>query len=151
MISLTAEWLHLPTGNACYWNREQNMKIVSKWVDTSWYTEWITADVILNLTVRFLDYLEQNRSISRLMMPWLATTLNRDMKPDAYKYLFPTEVITWQLWALLTHWGRDKMDAISQTTLSNTFFWMEMLWFRLKFHWSLILRVQLIISQHWFG
>ena len=51
---------------------------------------------------------------------------------------------------VLTHWGRDKMAAISQTTLSNTFYWMKMLYFRLKFHWSLFLRVQLIISQHWF-
>ena len=26
----------------------------------------------------------------------------------------------------LTHWGRDKMAAISQTTLSNTFSWMKL-------------------------
>ena len=26
----------------------------------------------------------------------------------------------------LTHWGRDKMAAISQTTLSNAFSWMKM-------------------------
>ena len=29
----------------------------------------------------------------------------------------------------LTHWGRDKMDAISQTTFSNAFSWMKMLEF----------------------
>ena len=50
----------------------------------------------------------------------------------------------------LTHWGRDKMDAISLTTFSSTFSWMKMFEFRLKFHWSLFLRVQLTISQHWF-
>ena len=50
----------------------------------------------------------------------------------------------------LTHWGRDKMDAISQTTLSNAFLWMKMLEFWLKFHWSLFLRVQLTIFHHWF-
>ena len=50
----------------------------------------------------------------------------------------------------LTHWGWDKMDAISQTTHLNTFSWMKMLEFRLKFHWSLFLRVQLTISQYWF-
>ena len=50
----------------------------------------------------------------------------------------------------LTHWGRDKMVAISQTTLSNAFLWMKMLEFWLKFHWSLCLRVQLTIFQHWF-
>ena len=50
----------------------------------------------------------------------------------------------------LTHWGRDKIDAISQTTFSNAFSWMKMLELRLKFHWSLFPRVQLTISQHWF-
>ena len=57
------------------------------------------------------------------------------------------------LWAAirqhLTHWGRDKMDAISQTTSSSAFSWMKMFEFRLKFHWSLFLGVQLTIFQHW--
>ena len=44
----------------------------------------------------------------------------------------------------------NKMAAIQQTTLSNAFSWMKMLEFRLKFHWSLFLRVQLTIFQHWF-
>ena len=50
----------------------------------------------------------------------------------------------------LTHWGRDKMAAISQTTLSNAFSWMKISEFRLKFHWRLFLMVQLTIFQHWF-
>ena len=50
----------------------------------------------------------------------------------------------------LTHWGRDKLNALSQTTFSNAFSWMKMLEYRLKFHWSLFLGVQLTISQHWF-
>ena len=50
----------------------------------------------------------------------------------------------------LTHWGRDKMAAISQTTLSTPFLWMKMFEFRLKFHWSWFPRVQLTIFQHWF-
>ena len=33
----------------------------------------------------------------------------------------------------LTYWGRDKIAAILQTTLSESFSWMEMLKFRLKF------------------
>ena len=49
-----------------------------------------------------------------------------------------------------THWGRDKMAAIFQTTLSNAFSWMKMLEFRLKFHWNLFIRVQLTTFQHWF-
>ena len=49
-----------------------------------------------------------------------------------------------------THWCRDKTAAISQTTLSIAFSWMKMLELRLNFHWSLFLRVQLTIFQHWF-
>ena len=41
----------------------------------------------------------------------------------------------------LTHWGRDKMDAISQTIFSNAFSWMKMFQLLLKFHWSLFPRV----------
>ena len=51
---------------------------------------------------------------------------------------------------VLTHWGRDKMDAISQTTFSSAFSWMKIFEFRLKFPWSLFLRVQSTIFQHWF-
>ena len=50
----------------------------------------------------------------------------------------------------LTHWGPDKMDAISQTTFSNAFSWMKMHEFRLIFHWSLFPRLELTIFQHWF-
>ena len=50
----------------------------------------------------------------------------------------------------LTHWGRDKMDVILQTIFSSAFYWMEMYELRLKIHWSLLLRVQLTIFQHWF-
>ena len=50
----------------------------------------------------------------------------------------------------LTHWDRDKMAAISQTTFSNGFSWMKMYEFRLTFHWSWFLGVQLTIFEHWF-
>ena len=46
----------------------------------------------------------------------------------------------------LTHWGRHKINAILQT-FSNA---MKMFEFQLKFHWSLFLKVQLTIFQHWF-
>ena len=51
---------------------------------------------------------------------------------------------------LLTLWGPDKIVVISKTTFSNTFSWMKIYEFRLRFHWSLFLRVQLIIFQYWF-
>ena len=51
---------------------------------------------------------------------------------------------------VLTHWGRDEMDNISQTTFSNVFSSMKMFEFRLKFHWRLFPRVQFTICQPWF-
>ena len=59
---------------------------------------------------------------------------------------------------LLTHWGRDKMAVILQTTFWNAFSWMKMNAFswmkmyeiRSKFHWSVFLRVQMTIFQNWF-
>ena len=53
-------------------------------------------------------------------------------------------------WPVLTHWGRDKMAAVSQTTLSIAFSWKKMSELRLRFHWSLFLGSQLTIIQHWF-
>ena len=50
----------------------------------------------------------------------------------------------------LTHWGRDKMAAISRTIFSNAFSWTEIYGFRLRFHWSLLLMLQLTIFQNWF-
>ena len=41
--------------------------------------------------------------------------------------------------------GRHFADDIL-----NAFSWMKMFEYRLKFHWSLFLRVQSTISQHWF-
>ena len=51
----------------------------------------------------------------------------------------------------LTHWGRDEMNNISQTTFSNAFSSMKIFEFRSKFHWSLFPRVQSTIFHDWFG
>ena len=37
----------------------------------------------------------------------------------------------------LTHWGRDKMAAISKTIFSNAFLRMKSVVYRSKFHWSI--------------
>ena len=58
--------------------------------------------------------------------------------------------VEFPLLEIFTHWGQDQMDAISQTTFSSAFSWMKMFEFQLKFHWSLFLRFQLTIFQHWF-
>ena len=44
----------------------------------------------------------------------------------------------------------DKMATISQTAFANTFSWMKLHEFRLRFHWTLLLRFDCTIFQHWF-
>ena len=50
----------------------------------------------------------------------------------------------------LTHWVREKMAAIFQTTFSNTYSWTKMYQLRLKFHWSLsrFLRARVTIFHY---
>ena len=74
-----------------------------------------------------------------------------DLIPDLlqlYLCAFPFW-IRW-LFQCLTHWGRDQIDAFSQTTFSNAFSRMKMNEFLIGFHWSLFLRLELIIFQYWF-
>ena len=49
----------------------------------------------------------------------------------------------------LTHIPLDKMPTISQTTFSNAFSWTKSFVFWFEFQWSLFLRVQSTMSQHW--
>ena len=64
------------------------------------------------------------------------------------EYIFTKHIFTRPIF--LTHWDRDEIDAISQTTFSNAFSWMKMNEFRVGFHWSLFLRFELTIFRHWF-
>ena len=68
--------------------------------------------------------------------------------PSINKFSCIWEGQSW--WVRVAHWGRDKMAALFQTTFSNAFWWMKIYEFRLRFHWSLFLRVKLTILQHWF-
>ena len=67
---------------------------------------------------------------------------------NVFYYWWLRIILRWFNW--LTHWGWDKMAAISQTTFSNAFSWMKMHEFRWTFHWNLYLSVKLTASQHWF-
>ena len=49
----------------------------------------------------------------------------------------------------VTHWGRDKVAANFLTTFQRSCYWTKMYEFRLRFHWSLFLRVKVTIFQHW--
>ena len=50
----------------------------------------------------------------------------------------------------LTHLPLTKMASVSQTIYSDAFYRMQIFSFWLQFHWSVFLRVQLTITQHWF-
>ena len=71
---------------------------------------------------------------------WQRVNIQYLMKPATIKRRFYVS----------THWGRNKMAVIFQTTFSSGFSWMKMYEFRLTFHWSLFLGVRLAIFQHWY-
>ena len=75
---------------------------------------------------------------------WVISNLQLDFLFES-SYTLPRKHHT----VTLTHWGWDKVNIISQTTFSSAFSWMKMYELGLKFHWSLFLRVQLTIFQHW--
>ena len=94
-----------------------------------------------------LRWMPQNFTDDRVILVWVM----------AWSHQAP-DLILIVMWCLvvpipateLTHWGRDKMDAISMDAFSNTFSWMKIYKFRLKFHWSLFPAVKSTIFQHWF-
>ena len=51
----------------------------------------------------------------------------------------------YQCWFILTHWGREEINAVLQKTFLSAFSWLKMYESRLRFHWSLFLRVQLTL------
>ena len=64
---------------------------------------------------------------------WINVCLNLCSTHELFKF------------ALLTHWGRDKMAAISHTTFLDAFSSMKMV--VQIFHWSLFLRVKLTLCR----
>ena len=78
------------------------------------------------------------------------TILSNKLAPHHSQVFLLTCPTACFLKTVLTHLPLDKMAAILRTIFSSAFSWMKSLVFLLKFHWSLFLRVQLIITQHWF-
>ena len=87
-------------------------------------------------------------SLSFVPMNWVVIDLGNGLPYVSCQGFTWTN--TYSLSMTLTHWGREKMAAIFQTTFSNAFSWMKIYEFRLNFHRSLVLRVQLTTFQHWF-
>ena len=67
-----------------------------------------------------------------------------------YKYWFQENILEVDVCNVLSHLPLDKMAAISQMTFCEEFSWMKRFKFQIDFSSSLFLRVQLILSQHWF-
>ena len=90
-------------------------------------------------------------SIMALRGSYRCTLMVESVMEWWHMHEYPIQAAWWKIFKVqLTHWGWDKMAAIFQTTFSNAFFWMKMVEFWLKFHWSLFLRVKLTRFQHSF-
>ena len=138
-----------------------------------WYMGW-TGELFMHsqecyFGVYFLSFETMRKMITSITLEWQHKWFLRTVHASFYflhgmmnpQMMIKEMIIThwhcliWSIYVMvmtsqLTHWGRDKMDAISQTTFSNAFSWMKMFVYRLKFHWNLFLRVQLTIFRHWF-
>ena len=110
------------------------IKLRSRSFKFQWFALWPCGDL--------------DRALWSGDLPWPAVYPTRHPSPNMRHY--PCERMNQAVtkkamgcWppdlSLLTHWGRDEMNNISQTTFSNVFSSMKMFEFRLKFHWSLFL------------
>ena len=83
-------------------------------------------------------------TISFNTLSHLHVVLPTDASATNYRGVIPvTEHIE-----TLTHWGRYRIAAISQTTFSNAYSWIKIDTFRLRFHWRLFICFELIVFQH---
>ena len=98
--------------------------------------------------MRCIPDIEQTKKLLRLKNDQFNAPDHRSQLEFRYIWFSTAKQCLWwkrivhRKTTVLTHWGRDIMDAIFQTTLSNGFSWMKMYEFRLTFHWSLFLGVQ---------
>ena len=97
------------------------------------------------------------RPVTRSFDVFFDLRLNKRLGKQSWGWWF--ETLSRSLWRhrnaipvkqSFTHWDRNKMDAISQMTHTTAFSWMKTYEFRLRFHWSLLLRFESTILQHWF-
>ena len=80
-------------------------------------------------------YSQQKILTLKLIFKWVAMLFNK------YPFQKHFYVLSQE------HWGRDKMDAISQTTFWSAFSWMKMFEFWTTFHWSYRVSARLLWFQ----
>ena len=144
----------------CFLKTEKYFCIFYNFSTLGWLGNWNCSSrktrtclpYIVNITVA--DDLTQQEARAptaitdgKLTLAWCHPATGHNLSRCWTRSLLPHDTTSPQ-W--LTHWGRDKMAAIFQTTFSNAFSWMKMFKFRLRFHWILFPRVQLTVFLHWF-
>ena len=132
-LGANLEWTLFRT----YYNCAMEWSICSLWQDLALWGLSVTGEVH-----RSWQVLEGTSLLGKC---WHDN--NQNWSPIWYPPLY-TDILATDSHLGLTHWGRDKMTAISQTIFSNAFSWMKMYKFRLGFHWSLFPRVHLTKFQH---
>ena len=128
---------------------QSSVNICNKYV----YDLMISSDTVWSIPCLFIAWWSQLTRFGQYHMPVYSLVKSILTQPGWYHAcLGPDDVNrcssldTMQL----THWDRDKLAAIFQPTFSNVFSRIKMYEFRLRFHWTLFLWVQLIIFQRWF-
>ena len=93
-----------------------------------------------------LIYIIVSRAMGSYLKLWLQNIIYVKLScPEMFVYKIESSA---QQLHHLINWDRDNMAAIFQRTFSNTFPWLKMRKFRLRFLWSFFLRVQLTIFLH---
>ena len=157
----SATWLtHDSENRSTCCEKQFQMHFQKKTMSTIWYLypkdhSSVGGSIILNLTLywsamNFFLNLLSHTIWCHLVKRCLLNITDGLRNCIENRCIFAVITVASDGLAPLTHWGRDKMAAVSQTTLSNAFSFMKMSEFRLRFHWSLFLRVQLTIIQDWF-
>ena len=142
-----------------FWHQFDNPKVVHL---TTLFFEWkplLYPCVTLCKSYKTLwpsdaTWLHRTRSILvQVMACWSGGIYPKAISREMLKVLprLPSWRPVYQVTAVhLTHWGRDQMADIFQTTFSYAFSWMKIYEFCSRFHWSLFRMFQLTIPQHWF-
>ena len=125
-------------GGCLYDNLQCHQWRQSRHYDNSWFS------VKANIYVTWM-------TVTR----WISSFIDVLLKKHELQHVLDINCLAWAfnlllLLIALTHWGWDKRAAIFQTTFSNAFSFMKIYELCLTFCWSLILRFELAIFQHWF-
>ena len=108
-------------------------------IDTKSATTATMMTILRMIMTKIMTMMENEFGVLKqfLLTDWSFPILKFDgSNLDSFGCYISDMIVFNEIYTSLTHWGRDNMDAISQT-FSNALSWMKMYEFRLKFPWSL--------------